>query len=262
MQPRVIERKGPTGCLLTTTATRLHPENETRMLSITVNDSREQTRAILDQLAEEAQSSVNLEPWRALQTWLKGANHRVIIPYAKTLAAMVPEIAVRLRRDFHHVLTLIRAHALLHQCTRKKDDGRIVATVADYAAIHELVADIIAEGVQATVRPDVRQTVEAVQRVLGQGHAHATVKQVAEVLHLDASTVSRRAAVARSLGYLSNEETRRRMPAKLVIGDKMPADVEVLPRPDRLGDSVHVCACAEGDKEAQISPEPMVEDLL
>jgi hypothetical protein len=68
----------------------------------------------------------------ALQTWLKGANYRVVIPYAKKLTAMVPEIAVRLRRDFHHVLTLIKAHALLHQCAREKDDkGRIIATVAD-----------------------------------------------------------------------------------------------------------------------------------
>ena len=38
------------------------------------------------------------------------------------------------------------------------------------------------------------------------------------------------------------------MPAKLAIGDKMPADVEVLPHPDRLRDSVHVCTSDRGDK--------------
>jgi hypothetical protein len=30
--PRLIEREGPTGLIVTTTSLRLHPENETRML--------------------------------------------------------------------------------------------------------------------------------------------------------------------------------------------------------------------------------------
>ncbi len=78
-------------------------------------------------------------------------------------------------------------------------------------------------------------------------------------LHLDASTVSRRVAVARSLGYLKNEETRRRMPAKLMVGDKMPVDIEVLPHPDRLRDSVHVCTSDWGDKHTNNCSDPMVE---
>ena len=35
----MIEREGPTGLIVTTTALRLHPENETRMLSLTVTDT-------------------------------------------------------------------------------------------------------------------------------------------------------------------------------------------------------------------------------
>jgi hypothetical protein len=35
MKPRLIEREGPTGLIVTTTAVKLHPENETRMLSLT-----------------------------------------------------------------------------------------------------------------------------------------------------------------------------------------------------------------------------------
>ena len=42
-----IEREGPTGLLVTTAAIRLHPENEARMLSLTVTDTPEQTRAVL-----------------------------------------------------------------------------------------------------------------------------------------------------------------------------------------------------------------------
>jgi hypothetical protein len=47
LEPRLIEREGPTGLIVTTTAVSLHPENETRLLSLTVTDTQEQTRGIL-----------------------------------------------------------------------------------------------------------------------------------------------------------------------------------------------------------------------
>jgi hypothetical protein len=49
--PRLIERDGPTGLILTTTWTNLHPENETRMLSLTIRDDPTQTKAIMHALA-------------------------------------------------------------------------------------------------------------------------------------------------------------------------------------------------------------------
>jgi hypothetical protein len=49
--PKLIEREGPTGLIVTTTSVRLHPENETRMLSLTVSDTREQTAAVFRALA-------------------------------------------------------------------------------------------------------------------------------------------------------------------------------------------------------------------
>ena len=51
IKPRLIEREGPTGLIVTTTAVKLHPENETRLLSLTVTDTREQTRGVLSMLA-------------------------------------------------------------------------------------------------------------------------------------------------------------------------------------------------------------------
>ena len=145
MKPRLIEREGPTGLIVTTTAVKLHPENETRLLSLTVTDTQDQTRAVMAALAEEAgEAGPNFEPWHALQVWLEGAEHRVSIPYAKILADLIPPVAVRLRRDFGALLNLIRAHALLHQATRERDaEGRIVATIEDYAAVRELVVDLV-----------------------------------------------------------------------------------------------------------------------
>src|SRR5262249_41625705 len=38
LTPKLIFKEGPTGLLLTTTAVKLHPENETRFFSIPIND--------------------------------------------------------------------------------------------------------------------------------------------------------------------------------------------------------------------------------
>ena len=50
---RLIELEGPTGLIVTTTAISLHPENETRLLSVTATDTQEQTRRVFAALANE-----------------------------------------------------------------------------------------------------------------------------------------------------------------------------------------------------------------
>src|SRR5215207_1154077 len=235
IKPRLIEREGPTGLIVTTTAVKLHPENETRLLSLTVTDTQDQTRAVMAALAEEAgEAGPNFEPWHALQVWLEGAEHRVSIPYAKILADLIPPVAVRLRRDFGALLNLIRAHALLHQATRERGgEGRIVATMRDYAAVRELVVDLVGEGVEATVPKTVRETVEAVKRLReGSNGEPVTVAELARKLKLDRSTVSRRVRSAKDRGYLRDLEDNPRKPSRLVLGDDVPDDVQILPSPD------------------------------
>jgi len=107
-KPRRIEKEGPTGFICTTTAINLHPENETRMLSLTVNDSKEQTRAILVDLADEHNQCNSVGQWHALQKWLGTQSLNVRIPYARELAERVSPVAVRLRRDFTTLLNLIK----------------------------------------------------------------------------------------------------------------------------------------------------------
>ena len=112
-------------------------------------------------------------------------------------------VAVRLRRDFGQLLGLIRAHALLHQASRKRDDsGRIIATVEDYQVIRELVVDLVSEGVQATVKPEVREAVGAVRTLAGEYGGSG--KQVAEELSLDPSAAGRRLQAAARDGYVRN----------------------------------------------------------
>jgi hypothetical protein len=240
MKPKRIEKEGPTGLLVTTTAVRLHPENETRLLSLHVTDTREQTKSILFALADGAERTINLERWHALQTWLEHAEHDVAIPYAKALADLIPPVAVRLRRDFRAVLALIKAHAILHQANRERDaDGRIVATLEDYAAVRELVADIVAEGVEATVSNTVRKTVMAVSKLADPADSgQVSVMQVARDLKLDKSAALRRVSSALQAGYLKNLEDRKGRPARLVLGDPLPSDVQILPSSDELQEAI------------------------
>ena len=238
--PRLIEREGPTGAITTTTWATLHPENETRMLSLTVRDDRDQTRAVFASLADRANGGgpapVDLEAWQALQTWLELAGVKVVtIPFAHELAVRCEPTAVRLRRDFGAVLALIKAHAILHQRTRQIDQGRIVAELADYRAVFGLIADLMNEGVAATVKPEVRATVDAVRDIYAQTMTPVGLRALADHLDLDKSAVSRRVAVARGEGWIVNQETRKGQPAQLVPGDPMPAEKPVLPHPDTLG---------------------------
>jgi hypothetical protein len=242
MQPRLIERAGPTGLILTTTGANLHPENETRLLSLTVRDDPLQTAGVLRALADRANGTrpepPDYAPWHAFQTWLELAGRRqVTIPYAHEMAALADSRAVRLRRDFGAVLNLICAHAILQQAGRQCDpQGRIVATLSDYAAVYELVIDIISQGVQAMVDSRIRDTVAAVKELDTPKDPGIGLSAIAKALGIDKSAASRRVRVAIEEGYLTNLDGSRRngRPARITLGDPLPQERAVLPHPDAL----------------------------
>jgi len=238
IRPKLIEREGPTGLIVTTTKTRLHGENETRMLSVRVDDTPDHTSEILAALADEDSGSPDLERWRALQVWIATGEKHVSIPYAKTLAGMVPPVAVRLRRDFGAVLNLIRSHALLHRESRERDEqDRIIATIEDYAVVRELVADLISEGVEATIPQIVREAVEKATELIEDNNGEpVTISAIGKALDppLERNATHRRVTMAIDGGYLKNKETRERHPAQIVKGELLPEDREILPAPAAL----------------------------
>ena len=240
LQPRLIQREGPTGLITTTTWAALHPEIETRMLSLTVRDDKAHTKAIIRSLANRANGTgplqPDLKPWHALQTWLELAGDRdVTIPYARELADQSSPSAVRLRRDFGTVLNLIRAHAILHQNHRQRQDGRIVAQLDDYRVVYHLVSDLISQGVQSSVRPTERETVKVVTQLYRANNDQPlTVASVASRLNLGKSAALRRVRVALRHGYLINLEDKKHRPYKLVPGDSLPQEIPVLPHPHDL----------------------------
>ncbi len=266
LRPLRIEREGPTGLITTTTAISLHPENETRYFSVEVDDTPEQTSRVLLATAENINKDnrgnceEEIGKFLGLQGWLAENNHEVVIPYANHLAGMIPPVAVRLRRDFTAILYLIMSHAILHQATRTKDArGRIIATLEDYRAVRDIVAPTMSQALQMTASDTMRQTVEAVREVNkrpSRGGNGASVKQVAEILKLDVSSTSRRVDACVERRYLRNLETKRGSAFRLVVGDPLPGEVEVLPDPESLEGCCSVAADSGG-----IGPPPPCSKL-
>jgi hypothetical protein len=254
MRPQVLEKEGPTGIVTTTTQARLHPENETRLLSLGVVDTKQQTQAVMRTLAAEKAADFDYAPWQAFQEWLSTGARSVAVPFAPWLAERIPPLAVRLRRDFGMLLSLIRAHALLHRGTRDKDaQGRIIATHRDYEAVHDLVAKLFAEGLEALVPETVRETVEAVRECLAAGGSGKTadgapavsLTALAKNLKLDKNSVHHRVKKATAAGHLANLETRKGKPAQIVLADPLPEEGEILPLPEAL----ECWSASEGVKE-------------
>ena len=184
---RHIVKPGPTG-LLTTTTRPLGEQLSTRMLTLSISDTPQQTRDVLRVQAASANGArpapLDMGPFLALQTWLELAGDRgVTIPYAAQIAEAVPSDLVRTRRDFTKLLTAIQANAFLFQLQRERDDaGRIIATREDYEAARELVGETFAAAASGGVTATLRSTVEAVATLSGSRPARPTTSRTTSSL--------------------------------------------------------------------------------
>ena len=139
LRARLMEREVPTGLITTTTAVHLHAENETRLLSVQVTDTPEQTRNVLLALAEDQPEAPQYAKWHALQEWLEGAEHSVIIPYATSLADGILPAAFRYAVEFRHRSRTDQPDAL--QLLRSLNMGLAMAHHPWYARIREATTD-------------------------------------------------------------------------------------------------------------------------
>jgi hypothetical protein len=121
--------------------------------------------------------------------------------------------------------------------------------------VRSLVADLVADGVGATVSESVRETVKGVAELLEDGHESVTVAAVAGQLGIDKSSASRRIKAALARDYLSNLEIGKGKPLKLVIGEPLPEEVEVLPRAETLAGCT-VAAVRADDVPPPLTIEP------
>jgi len=257
-QRKVTE--GPIMFATTTTKARLHPEIETRILSLEADDTEAQTARVLEKVAEIEggliKSTVDLAPWHAFQHWLGAGERRVVVPYIRTLArhGRLYRKKMRLRRDFGQLIRAIQAQALLHRNHRKRDDaGRIVATINDYAVVFDLMGHRLAQGAGTKMKNNDMEVLEAVRlaQPVNESDGGVKVQTLVEQLDLDQTTVNRRLSKLESAGYVENLNPGKGRTGRFrVIGE--PEDIGVLPSPEDLLE-----ACKR-KSSPQASPTPPI----
>ncbi len=235
------EKEGPTGLILSTTRAKLHKENETRYLSVYMTDTRAQTKAIMKAIAKaEAEDTPVLdgEPWKQYATWLAGQDNRVWISFAEEIEDGIEAYDERQRRDITLLFNTIRTLAIMHQARRRRDHkGRIIAELRDYEMARDLLNDVMSAGIGATVKKNVRDTVDAVRELTINAkpqQEHTTNKALEKYLNLSKGAVSSRVAAALTDGYIVNVAQEGSKANKLAIGADMPDDKPLLPEPEEV----------------------------
>lgn len=233
-ETRKIEKDGPTG-LITTSTRSLSHQMSTRVLEVTLSDDPEQTKQIMLAQARRVQPTQVIAPDRtafiALQRWLEsGGEHRVAVPFADTLARLVPAGAVRMRRDFPQLLATVQGIACLMQQQRTRTrEGWIEATLEDYAVARELLAATFDVVVAESVSSAVRQTVDAIAP-----NEEVSMPELADRLRLAKSSVSYRVNRAVAGGYLVKDEKRPGHAARVRRGDPLPDLITALPTVEEI----------------------------
>jgi hypothetical protein len=235
---RKITKDGPTG-MITTGVRALDVQMATRLLSCPLPDSPAHTREVLRAQAKEAQGQTavlpqaEIEKFHSCQRWLAAKNCRVVIPFASILAEMLPAKAVRERRDFPQLLTVIQTIALMAQRNRPlTQDGVIVATLDDYSRARRIMAPLFDSVAADGITPAIRETVEAVQE-----GKEVSESELARRLGLAKSTISYRVRGAIRGGWLKNLETHKGSSARLVRGDPLPESRSALPTAENLAEA-------------------------
>ena len=247
-----VAKEGRTNFVFTTTAPEIHPETETRHLSIFGDESREQTAAAkkkgaaeyLEPLIPHEKYEEEVAIWTTAQSLLQPA--RVVIPYAEWLADRTPDTPVRMRRDFQRLLAFIETVSLFHQEQRVKwetEGARVVqAGLEDYYIAHALVGGTFIANSQG-LSQRAAQLAEAVGHLRSRkldgegGPASVTVAELARYLDTTDSTVRRWLKPAVNHGWVEEvEEARGSKGGRYAPGKAMP-DHSPLPSVEELAEA-------------------------
>jgi len=162
--------EGPIAYLETTTKSFIHPENETRLFSLYIDESSSQTLRIHenqrqkyrieDDLCLLKRQNIKLKHY-ALQELLKP--YVVKIPYVDYIK--FPFHKLRSRRDYAKFLSLIEVITFLHQYQRKQElrEGvrYLMAAPKDYEIAYNFAKDILISNLSA-IPPKSRQLFEQI----------------------------------------------------------------------------------------------------
>jgi len=195
-----IRIRGPICFYTTTTQVEVNAENETRLFTVTADETEIMSYKINETTAYKAQfgsidpAPEELKRWRDFQRMLK-RGQEIVIPYAISLVKDFPIQNIRSRRDFFRFLELIKACAFVHQFHRSKSQvvdaaGQpkeiIHASVADYEIVKRLVQESIMRTSRG-IKPGQEAFLVAIdaitktaleQDAIGKSYPHTTIERI------------------------------------------------------------------------------------
>lgn len=181
-----------------------------------------------DGTRKSSKPKYSIQEWQDFQSWISTQPNAVNIPFAQTLADLIAPNSIRLRRDFGKLMGLISAHTLLHRKSRSEKRGELVAKIADYRVIWKILRRVFALGVEQSVDPVIRQTVDAVRDF---NSPTMSLEDLAKALGIDKSNAGRRYKKAEEAGFLMNRGAGVGRPHAIALANAVPADDAVLPTP-------------------------------
>ena len=240
---QVNEVKGPVSLFMTTTEKFIHPEDENRMLSITVDKSSGQIREVLLTIAEKFNGvNPSLEIFTEMQAIsLKYQEKKEVeIPFAKNIAQSMDTNFDQVLRHFDKILSLIEAHALLHQEERELKDEKVVANEEDYEVVSTLLEPVFGNNTHKHIDFDMMRIIKAIEEY---GEIKGSIMDatpddidrldtsnsfLAEKLQMAPSVVSSKCKRAKELGLIVNHANNGKPAMYSVLRDPTTLD-KVLP---------------------------------
>jgi DNA primase (bacterial type) len=224
----------------------------TRLFVVEVKETPEKRQSVLSAIARQWQDSERPDPDTlrqpvvAFMEWAQRRHWQVFIPFADALMALMGELppAERDYRDAANLLRLVAASAIWHFQQRQHavtdESLTVVADLADYALVRQLVAPTFAKTRLFALSEGERQIVDALQ---ANGNP-MTVKEIAQATNLSPTAVRCRLNRLKAKEIVADEHSTERrekvwrlVASTTLITDLLPTPEQVLarwrPDPDR-----------------------------
>jgi DNA primase len=177
--------QGPVMIFLTTTAIEVDEELMNRCLVLSVDEGREQTRAIHERQrrAQTLEGQIEAEERRRVRRLYRNAQRlllpvRVVNPHAKELR--FPDHTTRTRRDHMKYLTLIQAVTLLHQHQRPRRSVEHRGQVLEYIEATRKDVEVATRLAHAVLGRSLDELPPQTRRLLGELEAMVRERMRAE----------------------------------------------------------------------------------
>ena len=220
-----IQQEGPIAFIESTTmgVQDIFNEDRTRYLLLSSDERVAQTKSIIDEIARSASAPGDpdtpdsiLALHHAAQRLLRPLD--VVIPFALQLKDCLPLERIEVRRTFGHLISLIRAVALLFQKQRQSNNGQIIAHIDDYEIVRRYLIGPLSTSLGRALTPGAEALLDVVA-----GMDEFTVYDVESKVPYGIGTVRSRLRELLAAGQVrQTEQARGTIAAKYVVVEDAP----------------------------------------